>query len=84
MLAYTPKGFYTVRQFYSPKYDVNKDDKPDYRPTILWEPNLVSDANGKASFNYYNTDQIGPVRIVIEGIDGDGNLARKVVTYEVK
>ena len=33
---------------------------------------LASDSNGKASFNFYNTDQIGNYRIVIEGIDPDG------------
>ncbi|MFA6275118.1 MAG: TonB-dependent receptor [Pedobacter sp.] len=84
MLTYTPKGFYSVRQFYSPKYDVKQDDKPDFRPTVYWNPNLVSDANGKAKLNYFNTDQLGNYRIVIEGIDADGNLARKVYTYEVK
>ena len=83
MLAYAPKGFYLVRQFYSPQYDVKKDDQPDYRPTIFWEPHLVSDANGKATIKYYNTDQTGTFRMVIEGFDGEGNLARKVITYTV-
>jgi hypothetical protein len=83
MLAYNPQGFYKVRQFYSPKYEVKQDEIQDFRPTVFWEPNLVSDANGKAKINYYNTDQAGTFRIVIEGVDGDGNLARKVVTYTV-
>jgi hypothetical protein len=82
MLPYSPKGFYTVRTFYSPKYDVKTDDKPDYRPTVFWEPHLVSDAAGKATLKYFNTDQTGTFRIVIEGIDGEGNLARKVLTYQ--
>lgn len=83
MFAYNPQGFYRVREFYSPKYDVQQDPKPDYRPTVFWDPNMVSDANGKAGLKYYNTDQPGTYRIVIEGFDGDGNLARKVLNYTV-
>jgi hypothetical protein len=83
MIAYAPKGFHKVREFYSPKYDVKQDDKPDHRPTVFWEPHLVSDASGKAVLKYFNTDQTGTYRIVIEGIDGEGNLARKVLTYKI-
>ncbi len=83
MLPYNPKGFYTVRQFYSPKYDAKPDPKPDLRTTVFWEPNLVTDANGKGNVNYYNTDKSGAYRVVIEGIDAEGNLARKVFTYNV-
>lgn len=84
IVTYNPKGYYNIRQFYSPKYDVAKDDKPDLRTTLYWNPHVVSDAGGKASFDYFNADQPGTYRIVIEGIDVLGNLARKVYTYEVK
>ncbi len=84
MLAYSPKGFYPVRQFYAPKHDTNTDPKPDFRTTVYWNPHLVSDTNGKAIINFFNTDQIGNYRILIEGIDAFGNLARKIYTYEVK
>lgn len=83
MLSYNPRGFYLVRQFYAPQYEMKKEEQPDYRPTVFWEPNLVSDANGKTSLKYYNTDQNGTFRIVIEGFDADGNLARKVLTYTI-
>lgn len=84
IVTYSPKGYYSSRQFYSPKYDVEKDDKPDLRATVYWNPHLVSDAAGKATLDYYNTDQPGIYRLVVEGIDVLGNLARKVYTYEVK
>ncbi|MBB2146576.1 TonB-dependent receptor plug domain-containing protein [Pedobacter sp. LMG 31464] len=83
IVTYAPKGYYQVRQFYSPKYDATPDPKPDLRSTVYWNPHVVSDATGKANLNYYNTDQTGTYRIVIEGIDVDGNLARKVITYQV-
>jgi TonB-dependent SusC/RagA subfamily outer membrane receptor len=84
MLAYIPKGLFANRQFYSPKYDINPNPKPDFRTTVYWNPHLVSDVNGKANINFSNTDQPGNYRILIEGIDGLGNLARKVYTYQVK
>lgn len=83
IITHTPKGYYMAREFYSPKYDVNPDSKPDLRTTVYWNPNMVSNAEGKLNFNYFNTDQAGTYRVVIEGIDELGNLARKTFTYQV-
>lgn len=84
LTTYFPKGYYNARSFYSPKYDTNEELKPDLRTTVFWEPQLLSNESGEVKFNYFNTDNIGIYRIVIEGIDALGNLARKVYTYEVK
>ena len=81
---YKPKGYDITRQFYSPKYEAATETNPDLRTTVYWNPQLPTDVTGKASFNFYNTDQTGNYRIVIEGIDADGNLARKIFTYQVK
>ncbi|WP_316769440.1 TonB-dependent receptor plug domain-containing protein [Pedobacter frigiditerrae] len=83
IVTYSPKGYYPMREFYSPKYTATPDPKPDFRSTVYWNPHLVTDPTGKANLNYFNTDQAGTYRIVIEGIDAEGNLARKVVTYKV-
>jgi len=84
VINYIPKGYAVVRAFYSPKYDVKPDSRPDLRTTVFWEPQMVSDAKGKAKITYFNTDVPGVYRIVVEGIDVNGSLARKVLTYEVK
>jgi len=84
LINFSPKGYAVVREFYSPKYDVKPDSRPDLRTTVFWEPQMASDANGKAKVSYFNTDVPGIYRIVIEGIDINGSLARKVLTYEVK
>ncbi len=84
ILTYMPKGYAIIRQFFSPKYDVNVPTLPDLRTTVYWNPHIVSNADGVAKFNYYNTDKPGNYRVVIEGIDAFGNLARKVFTYQVK
>lgn len=84
IVTYSPKGYYQAKEFYSPKYDVTNDAQPDLRSTVYWNPHVVSDPTGKANFGFYNTDALGTYRVVIEGIDVLGNLARKVYTYEVK
>ncbi len=84
IVTYAPKGYYLGRQFYSPKYTATPDPKPDLRTTVYWNPHFGTDAIGKTSINYFNTDQKGTYRIVVEGADGVGNLARKVFTYQVK
>ena len=84
IVTYAPKGYTISRQFYSPKYDTNQDNRPDLRSTVYWNPHLITNEQGTGNINYFNTDQAGIYRIVIEGIDIYGNLARKVYTYEVK
>lgn len=79
----SPKGYYISRQFYSPKYDNTSENKTDLRTTVYWNPQVVTSTNGKVNFSYYNTDQSGNYRMVIEGIDADGNIGRSVLMYKV-
>lgn len=85
IITYAPKGYHTNRQFYSPKYEASvQDSRPDLRSTVYWNPHVVTSKEGKATLNYFNTDEPGTYRVVIEGIDMMGHLARTVYTYEVK
>jgi len=86
VLPITPKGFYIAREFYSPKYDQTNstNNRPDLRSTIFWKPELVTDKDGKASFEFYNADGTGSYRIVVEGIDEKGNIGRQVYRYKVE
>jgi hypothetical protein len=68
-----------------PKYDTEPNNiKADYRSTIFWDPQVIANTDGKAKFNFFNADEAGVYRMVIEGIDAEGHLARKVYTYDVK
>jgi hypothetical protein len=85
ILPITAQGFYKAREFYSPKYETSLMNKqPDLRSTIFWKPELVTDKNGNASFEYYNGDGHGTYRVVIEGIDDKGNIGRQVYRYKVE
>ncbi|HEY8782974.1 MAG TPA: carboxypeptidase regulatory-like domain-containing protein [Mucilaginibacter sp.] len=86
ILPIAPVGFYKAREFYSPKYDnttlVGK--QRDFRSTIYWKPELVTDKDGNASFDYFNADGTGTYKVVIEGVDNNGNIGRQVYRYKVE
>jgi hypothetical protein len=85
VVTINPKGYSISREFYMPKYDTEPNNiKADYRSTIFWDPQVIANTDGKAKFNFFNADEAGVYRMVIEGIDAEGHLARKVYTYDVK
>jgi hypothetical protein len=86
ILTFAPKGYYLAREFYNPQYDDPKTDKTlaNLRNTIYWQPDLVTDKTGHASFEYYNSGSPGTYRVTIEGIGVNGNLGRRVYRYKVE
>jgi hypothetical protein len=86
VITIMPKGYYKARVFYSPVYDnqTNLKDINDFRNTIYWNPNVITDKTGSATFEYYNSDGRGNYRVVVEGIDDDGNIGRYLFQYKVK
>lgn len=85
VVTYTPKGFYLAKEFYSPKYDNphTNQEMADLRSTIYWNPTIVTDKDGKAAIEFFNADGKGTYRVVVEGIDAEGNLGRQVYRYKV-
>jgi TonB-dependent SusC/RagA subfamily outer membrane receptor len=87
VLPLTLTGFYKARQFYSPKYNTPaalNSKQRDLRSTIYWKPEIKTDKDGNAGFDFYNADGAGTYKITVEGIDKDGNIGRRVYRYEVK
>jgi hypothetical protein len=86
VITYSPKGFHKIREFYSPQYDNPKTNPqvPDLRSTIFWKPNVATGKEGKTSFEFFNADSKGTYRVVVEGIDEDGNIGRQVYHYKVE
>ncbi len=85
VLPITPGGFYKAREFYAPKFEhIDTNDKhKDLRATIYWNPIIKTDKNGYANFQYYNTDAPGNYKLIIEGIDENGNIGRQILRYKV-
>ena len=78
-------GFYKVREFYSPNYDVPKPkhEQGDYRTTLHWQPNINVDTNGKSNFSFFTNDVPGEYLIKVEGITLDGRPVSTVQHFEV-
>ncbi|TCD00185.1 carboxypeptidase-like regulatory domain-containing protein [Pedobacter psychroterrae] len=79
------KGFNKVREFYSPKYDYSNANSqvPDLRSTVYWNANVKTHGLGKSTFSYHNADGPGRYKMIVEGINAAGELARAVYRYEV-
>ncbi len=71
-------GYTKYKEFYSPVYsDSTMTIAPDTRTTLYWNPYIVTDAkNHKARFEFYNNDISKKLRIVLEGMNAEGRLAR--------
>jgi hypothetical protein len=72
-----PLGYQPPVEFYSPKYDSQEsieNSKPDLRTTIFWEPNVLTDDEGKASLDFYTADDPATYTVIIEGVSDDGRL----------
>jgi len=73
----TPLGYQLPVEFYSPKYDTQEsanNPKPDFRTTIFWKPNVITDEEGNAKLDFYTADDPATYSVTIEGISDDGNL----------
>jgi hypothetical protein len=61
--------------FYSPDYSTDslKNNRiPDFRNTLYWNPDLHTDKDGKASIEFYSSDESAQYTITVEGITPDG------------
>lgn len=74
--TYRPVPLMKAAEFYSPKYAAKSADEaePDYRSTLYWEPNVITDANGRARVFFYTSDIKGNYTITIEGADFKGGI----------
>lgn len=75
--AYKPIPFTRPIKFYRPAYTVtNKNIAPgtDMRSTIHWEPNIITDKDGKANVSFFSADKSGTYTVIAEGTDLQGNI----------
>ncbi len=80
-LNFNPVGYTVPLEFYMPKYNTaenRRNIRSDFRSTVFWYPVGVTDASGKASFNYYTGDGTSPYTVIVEGISTTGKLIHYV------
>jgi hypothetical protein len=75
-------GYYQARTFYEPPPNA-KPSIADYRSTIHWEPDIKTDANGKATVSFYNAVPQTGIRVIVQGISDVGLPLNSVGGYKV-
>ena len=70
-------GYTPYKEFYSPNYKVPQTSQPDVRTTLYWNPFILTDKKNKTyHVEFYNNDISKKLRIILEGINGEGKLTR--------
>jgi len=80
------EGLQLQREFYSPVYDVPQKIKsrlPDFRNTLYWSPDIVTNPNGKKQISFYTSDLSGNYTILIQGITADGRTGSSNIKFSV-
>lgn len=72
--AYRHTTFYAYNEqetYYAPTYAVPPAE-PDYRRTLYWSPNVVTDDAGRAEVSFYNNTTARRLDVTLGGITPDG------------
>ncbi len=75
-----------VKEFYVPEYGRKEflHEEQDMRETIYWNPNIVTNSKGKATVNFYNSDEVTTFRGIVEGIGENGLVGRSEVFFNTQ
>ncbi|MCY1529737.1 hypothetical protein D9M68_649010 [compost metagenome] len=85
MYLLRPLTYGDTKVFYSPRYtSTTKTDKsPDLRSTIFWQPNILSNDQGKAEVSFFSADRKGSYTVWVEGTDLQGNFGVKTMNIKI-
>jgi hypothetical protein len=77
------EGYYEARNFYKPLPNARPSIN-DYRTTIDWEPDIKTDANGKATISFYNAVPQTDIRVVVQGVTNNSQPLFSTSSYDLK
>ncbi len=72
--------------FYSPDYSADSlrnNHLPDFRNTLYWNPDLHTDKTGKASVEFYSSDESAQYFISVDGMTIDGRHGTSFIPLKV-
>jgi hypothetical protein len=72
--------------FSSPDYaDISQKESriPDFRNTLYWNPDVRTDGNGRASVEFYTSDEPGDYILLVEGYTTDGQRGSSTLLLSV-
>lgn len=70
------QGFNKPEAFYQPDYSQRQPDShpTDYRRTLYWNPNAVTDEQGRFTATFYNNGKETRIRMSAAGVTSEGRL----------
>ena len=70
------QGFNEPEAFYQPDYSQRQPGEcpTDYRRTLYWNPNAVTDEQGRFVATFYNNGKETRIRMSAAGVTSDGRL----------
>ncbi|TYA74063.1 hypothetical protein [Seonamhaeicola marinus] len=87
MTKATISGLSPKLEFYTPKHEnLTAEDwrVPDLRSVIHWNPEVKANSKGKAEVEFFNSDDIGDMLVIVEGITKDGKIGYFETNYSVE
>jgi hypothetical protein len=81
------EGLLLQREFYAPVYETASQQSsriPDFRTTLMWKPDIVTDEKGSSALSFYTSDNKGQYIGVLQGLDKEGRPALATFSFEVK
>ena len=67
------EGYAYTKEFYSPHYDTRElPVEKDYRRTLYWNPDIMTDKEGKASIWFYNNSTSKTLNVNAETVTSNG------------
>lgn len=68
-------GFSNIKEFYSPNYTkILLPDEKDHRRTLYWNPDVLTDKDGKASIQFYNNENCTSMNVSVETVSSNGAI----------
>ncbi|NSW93682.1 MAG: hypothetical protein HPY62_03125 [Bacteroidales bacterium] len=85
-VSFTMKGFDEPRIFHEQikKLSWNRSRKTDKHSLVFWEPNIHLKSDTPYFIEFTNSDKPGIIKIIVEGITGEGIPVSGMATYVVK
>ncbi len=84
IFSFSTIGYQTKREYYAPVYDIKTPPKYDFRKALYWNPSVITSKDKKTALSFFNSDYVGKFKVVLEGINADGQIGRAIYHYEVQ
>lgn len=76
---YKMQGYAVSKEFFSPDYEKdNSSLVPDVRSTLFWAPHVQTDAGGRGTVTFFNSDRATKIGVNVQGVATSGTVGAGV------